>query len=114
MTRLENAFDKAWEELHKGKQLTLAKREEMRRIAREWFLRGTDYLANEISKYFEKEMQKKSFGNMDFCFREKEVEPPRDKCKDCSYWKAEKKLCTKYNMISEAWKTCKSCKEKCK
>ena len=55
MTKLENAFDETWKELHEGKQLTVAKREEMRRIAREWFLRGTVYLANEINKYFEKE-----------------------------------------------------------
>lgn len=55
MTKLENAFDKDWEELHEGKQLTVAKREEMRRIARKWFLRGTDYLANKINKCFTEE-----------------------------------------------------------
>lgn len=52
------------------------------------------------------------FGNIDFGSREKETEPLKGKCRDCMFWKSADKLCTKYNVISEAWKTCKSCKEK--
>lgn len=45
-------------------------------------------------------------------YREKPDEKEYGKCKQCVLYKAAEKLCTKYNMISEPWKSCKSQKEK--
>lgn len=45
-------------------------------------------------------------------YREKEDVKNYGKCKNCVLYNPGKKLCTKYNTISEPWKGCKSCKEK--
>ena len=45
-------------------------------------------------------------------YRDKEPELPSGSCKLCVNFNSKTKMCSRYNMITESWKTCKSCKEK--
>lgn len=44
-------------------------------------------------------------------YRDKEPELPSGSCKLCVNFNPKTKMCSRYNMITESWKTCKSCKE---
>ena len=43
MSETENIFESLWEEEHKGKQIPIAKKRELRNTALKWFCLGTEY-----------------------------------------------------------------------
>ena len=45
-------------------------------------------------------------------YREKEDKEVKGSCKTCSYYNPGTKVCSRYRMYTEPYKTCKSCKEK--